>query len=208
MPVPHRDLLTALPDHLRVAREADLDFVTERLAIGGDLDPFEPKARRQVREIVDLGITHVLDVRLEWTDHDVWETVPGVSYRWDGIDDAGQQVPAEWFDRIVTWALGALQDPDARVLAHCHMGINRGPSAAFAILLALGLDPVEALSRIRSVRSIAYVAYAEDALAWHHLCTNAPAEERFDDLRRVSAWRRRHRLDLAAVIRRKRRPRA
>ena len=131
-----------------------------------------------------------------------------MSYRWDGIDDAGQQVPAEWFDRIVTWALGALQDPDARVLAHCHMGINRGPSAAFAILLALGLDPVEALSRIRSVRSIAYVAYAEDALAWHHLCTNAPAEERFDDLRRVSAWRRRHRLDLAAVIRRKRRPRA
>ena len=65
MPVPHRDLLTAPPDHLRVAREADLDFVTERLAIGGDLDPFEPKARRQVREIVDLGITHVLDVRLE-----------------------------------------------------------------------------------------------------------------------------------------------
>jgi hypothetical protein len=28
-----------------------------------------------------------------------------MTYRWDGIDDAGQRVPVEWFEGIVTWAL-------------------------------------------------------------------------------------------------------
>ena len=45
----------------------------------------------------------------------------------------------------VGFALAALEDPDAQVLAHCHMGINRGPSMAYAILLATGMEPVAAL---------------------------------------------------------------
>ncbi len=182
--------------------EANLSFVTDRLAVGGDLDAFEPKSRRQVKEILECGITHVLDVRLEWTDQPVWDMVPEVDYRWDGIDDAGQTVPAEWFDRVVTWGLRALAEPGAKVLTHCHMGINRGPSAGFAMMLALGFDPIDALQRIRDARPIAYVAYAEDALAWHHLCTGASGEDRRADLRRVAAWRREQRLDVADVIRR------
>ena len=54
------------------------------------------------------------------------------------------------------------------MLAHCHMGINRGPSMGFAILLALGWDAEEALDAIHAARPIAFIAYAEDALRWHH----------------------------------------
>ncbi len=54
------------------------------------------------------------------------------------------------------------------MLVHCHMGINRGPSMAYACLLVLGWDPIEAMTAIRTARPIAAIGYAEDALDWHH----------------------------------------
>ena len=44
------------------------------------------------------------------------------------------------------------------------MGINRGPSLGFAILLHWGWDPNEAITAIRDARPIANVWYAVDAL--------------------------------------------
>ena len=83
------------------------------------------------------------------------------------MDDAGQRVPGEWFDVAVDWALAAIEG-GGTVLTHCHMGVNRGPSLGFAVLLEQGWDPIEALDAIRTARPIAWVAYAEDALRWHH----------------------------------------
>ncbi|MEP6817729.1 MAG: dual specificity protein phosphatase [Marmoricola sp.] len=182
---------------------ANAQFVTDRLAVGGDLDMYdEGLAARQVAALTNAGISHVLDVREEWSDEEIWAQVPGVTYHWDGIDDAGQRVPVDWFEGIVTWALSALEDPAARILAHCHMGINRGPSAGFAILLGLGWEPIEALDAIRRARPIAFVAYADDALRWHHAKTGANAEERLRDRARLEIWRHDHDLDIATVIRR------
>jgi dual specificity phosphatase 3 len=82
------------------------------------------------------------------------------------------------------------------------MGVNRGPSAGYAVLLALGWDSVEALEAIRRARPIAYVAYAEDALSWHHERTGADAPTRERDLGGVRRWREQNNLDLLGVIRR------
>jgi len=84
------------------------------------------------------------------------------------------------------------------VLAHCHMGINRGPSMGFAILLSLGWDAREALDALHAARPIAFVAYAEDALRWHHGDRSAQLET---DLRRLREWRRDNDLDLGEVLR-------
>ena len=183
---------------------ANAHVVTDQLLVGGDFDTFDrDHAAKQVRELVDRGLTHVLDVRLEWDDTDlVAELAPDVRYRHDGIDDAGQRVPAAWFEGLTWWAVDALADPDAVMLVHCHMGVNRGPSAAFAILLALGWDPFEALDAIRDARPIAYIAYAEDALAWHHDRHGASGEQRARDQERLREWRSDRGLDLHAVIRR------
>ena len=183
---------------------ANASFVTDRIAVGGDLDMYDDHlAEAQVDELIAAGITHVLDVRQEWNDQAIWAAVPGATYRWDGIDDAGQRVPAAWFDGIVTWALAVLTgNPEAKLLTHCHMGINRGPSAGYAVLLGLGWDPIDALDAIRTARPIAFVAYAEDALDWHHFRTGASPTVRAADRRRVQQWRRDNHLDLAAVIRR------
>jgi dual specificity phosphatase 3 len=144
---------------LPLAEFANLHFVTPRLAVGGDLSSDPARSLRQLAEICHLGITHVVDVRSEWSDYDVVaRSAPQLRYLHHGMDDAGQAVPAEWFEKAVTWIEAAwAQDPDAIVLTHCHAGINRGPSLGFAVLLALDWDPVEAISAIRAARPQANV---------------------------------------------------
>lgn len=184
---------------------ADAAFVTPQLLVGGHLDTRDSGlAASQLEELVRVGVTHVVDARIEWTDeHWVAETAPGLAYLHHGIDDAGQQVPGEWFDVGVGWALAAL-DEGGTVLTHCHMGINRGPSLGFAVLLAQGWDAIEALDAIRAARPIAWVAYAEDALRWHHQRLSSPSRVLDRDRRRLVRWREDNELDLAAVLRLKR----
>ncbi len=181
---------------------ANIAFATGRLAIGGDLADEGDVALAQQHEIVDRGITHVLDVREEWDDTGLWDGVDGVTYHRDGIDDAGQQVPPEWFDGAVAWCVDAMHaDPATRVLTHCHMGVNRGPSTGYAVLLALGWDPVDALATIRAARPIAGIAYAEDALDWHLLRTGATPSEGETARARVAEWRAENPMDVAHTIR-------
>lgn len=184
---------------------ADAVFLTPRLLIGGDLDTRdEDLAARQLAELVEVGVTHVVDARIEWSDEDwVAEVAPALSYLHHGMDDAGQQVPDEWFEVGVTWALEAI-DQGGTVLTHCHMGINRGPSLGFAVLLAQDWDPVTALDTIRAARPIAWVAYAEDALHWHHRRRGTSPDELQRDRDRLVRWRQQNELDLAAAIRLKR----
>ncbi len=193
--------MTGQPATVPVFQHANAHFVSERLLVGGDLDPDPAHALEQVDELTRLGrVTHVLDVRYEADDERLWAET-GIGYRWDGIDDAGQVVPVEWFDGVVTWALEVLEDPRHRLLAHCHMGINRGPSAGYAVLLGLGWDPVTAIDTIRRARPIANVWYAEDALRWHHWRTGASRRTRHHDRARLSRWRAEHPLDVVRIIR-------
>ena len=183
-------------------RVADAVPVTDRLLVGGDLDP--QNAAEHARDLAEAGVTHVFDARLEWRDDDAWAEVEGVDYRWDGIDDAGQEVPDAWFDQLVDWALAALEQPGTVVLTHCHMGVNRGPSAGYAVLLALGWDPVGALEAIRAVRPQAWVAYAEDALRAHHARHGVAEQEREGDRARLARYREEHDVEVHDALRRTR----
>ena len=155
----------AMADRAALA-EANAQFVTDRLLVGGDLDLFDnARAERQRDELVAAGVTHVVDCRIEWDDARAWEGT-GVHYARAPIDDAGQRVPAEWFEVMVSRILRWLEDPHAVVLTHCHMGVNRGPSLGFAVLLGLGLEPADALRALQAARPVAYAYYAEDAVEW------------------------------------------
>ena len=184
---------------------ADAGFVTDRLLVGGDLDTRDDDlAGRQLGELLDAGLTHLVDTRIEWSDESwVRERAPGVGYLHHGMDDAGQDVAPEWFDVAVGWAQDAI-DGGGTVLTHCHMGVNRGPSLGFAVLLGQGLDPIAALGAIRAARPVAWVAYADAALRWHHERAGSGSERLAVDRARVARWREDHELDLAEVIRAKR----
>jgi len=189
---------------LPLAKLANLHFVTPQLAIGGDLSSHDPGlSRLQLIEICELGITHVVDTRLEWSDEQALaESAPHVRYLHHGMDDAGQRVPHAWFEEAVAWVEAAYeQDPEAVVLTHCHMGINRGPSLGFAVLLAQGWDPVEAISAIRAARPQANVWYAADALDWYQARTGVDAETAQQQRDALAAWRDANQLDVIRLVR-------
>jgi hypothetical protein len=181
---------------------ANADQVAPRLWIGGDLESTRPAlARAQLDELDRAGVTDIVDLRLEWNDEDwVAQAKPHLGYRWLGVDDAGQRMPDEWFEAGTAYVLARLAQ-GAGVLVHCHMGINRGPSMGFAVLLALGWDAIQALDRIRQWRPIGYVGYAEDALDWWLRRAGAGPTDRATGQHWLASWRSVNHLDVVEVIR-------
>ncbi len=141
----------------------ELCDANDRITLSGDLPHDPAEAAALLQKWANHGITTIIDCRLEWSDEDfVREHQPHIDYHHMPIDDAGQAVPTAYFDGIVKAARNA---KPGRIMVHCHMGINRGPSAALAILMDQGYLLTEALTAIRQARPIAAMAYAEDA--WH-----------------------------------------
>lgn len=175
-----------------------------RLALCGDLPRNRADAARQLSEWVDAGVTHIVDLRTRYETGDDLEFVaaraPQVTYHWIGIDDDGNARPAAWFDDGVTAALHALTDPDARVVIHCHMGVNRAPSMAAAALMALGEHHLTALDTIRRVRPIAAAIYADDAVAWWLGETGAHQRDVQRALLEVESWHDDNALDVSWII--------
>ena len=181
---------------------ANAQFVTPRLAVGGDLAPEFARARRQLQDLTDAGITHIADLRDEWNDADlVAHWAPEIEYLHHPVQDAGQRIPAEWFEQLDAWVSQALADPEAKVLVHCHMGVNRAPSAVFGILLGQGMKVREALAAIRAQRPVAVIDYADDALDWYLERTGAERPARAGARRSLTMWRKANQIDKLAVIR-------
>jgi dual specificity phosphatase 3 len=183
---------------------ANISYITGRVWTGGDLpsDLGDEAMLADLAEIQNAGITDILDNRIEWSDEEFVRThAPDLGFLWNGADDVGQLMPDHWFNTGVVFALEALEDPNAQVLAHCHMGINRGPSMAFAILLALGWEPVAALTAIRKARPIAAIAYDGDALDWWHRMSGTSASAAKRQRAEVARWHRDNPLDADRIIR-------
>lgn len=179
----------------------NISQLTERLWTGGDLpEPFE-EAVATVEAWRAIGIRQILDNRIEWSDEDLVEAVaPEIRYFHNGVNDAGQRMPDDWFDEVTEVANASLE-LDGGILIHCHMGINRGPSAAYAVLLTQGWDPVKAIDLIRTARPIAAVGYAEDALNWWHRTNNIDHPQRRAERARLARWRANHPHDTIRIIR-------
>jgi dual specificity phosphatase 3 len=174
-------------------------WVTPQLALCGDLGDDIGPMKRHLSEWVGAGITHIVDVRVEADDTTfVARLAPHITYHWLGVDDDGGRRADEWFDAGAAAVVGALADPSARVMVHCHMGVNRGPSMLFAAMLALGHHPLAALAVIRRQRPIAAVLYAEDAVRWWAARTGSGSSHRLD----VRRWQKANPLDTEWIVHR------
>lgn len=138
---------------------ADYSFITSRIATGGALN-----SPADVQDLVAAGITHVLDARAEFDDGPLFAQ-SGIQYIWNPTQDDGQHKPPEYFATTLSFALPALAQPHTKLDLHCAAGVNRGPSNAICVMLALGwlLDTAEAL--MRSKRPQVNIAYKLDAQA-------------------------------------------
>lgn len=179
---------------------ANINFITDRLATGGDCG-WSDDLPRNIGDLLDAGITDVIDMREEYSDQSVFaELAPSINYHHVPMDDRGQTEGHATWDRVWQAATAALSAPAGKIVVHCHMGINRGPSAALAVMLCQGRDITSALRMIRAARPIAAMAYWADVLQWYHDRFGTP-ERLAADLRAGAEWHRRNHLDVVRIIR-------
>jgi dual specificity phosphatase 3 len=167
----HPGLRAAWPDLRDIIRAPDMprpniSEVGPQLWTGGQRRAVSMATH--VAQLEALGISHVIDCRPEGQPDQAYvqRHAPQIDYLHLPQPDVGQAIPDQWFADGVDYALRALNDPAAKVLIHCQLGINRGPSMAFAVLLANGMTPDQARYAIVSARPIARLAYADQAAAW------------------------------------------
>jgi hypothetical protein len=138
----------------------DFTWVTDRIATGGALN-----SAADVDALVASGVNVVVDCRDDFDDGPLFTGHPAVHYLWNPTRDDGKPKPPEYWQRSLEFVLPLLAQPRMKVLAHCDAGMNRGPSTAFAILVALSFAPDLAEELIREARPIVGLAYRDDALA-------------------------------------------
>jgi len=179
----------------------ELCWVSEQLAVSGDLSMRPDEAREQLVRWEEAGITDVFDMRGECDDTDFIHAESSIRSHWFGVDDNGGKRSDAWFVSLTQKCAEVLANPDRKVLVHCHMGVNRGPSALYAVMLVLGWNHLDALRAIRNARPIAGIIYAADAARWHATQQGMTADEVIAIGDEVEQWLDRNYLDLAYVIR-------
>jgi protein-tyrosine phosphatase len=126
----------------------DMSWVTERIAVGGGIWTEE-----KMIEVVREGITHIIDMQIEFDDTQIAEPY-GVEVLWNAVDDDFQAKPPEIFKRGVEFALGALENEEAKIYVHCAAGVHRAPMMTLAILGALGWRVEDAMKLIAARRPV------------------------------------------------------
>jgi len=141
----------------------DMTWVTDRIAVGGGI-----WVEERMVEVANAGVTHVIDMQIEFDDTALGERV-GVEVLWNPVDDDFQPKGVEVFERGVRFALRALEDPEAKLFVHCAAGIHRAPMMALAVLCATGYPLDDAKRLIQTKRYVVdfaevYVRSVEDFL--------------------------------------------
>jgi protein-tyrosine phosphatase len=129
-------------------RRMDITWVTEQIALGGGI-----WNERNMEELAQSGVTHVVDMQIEFDDRPLAEP-HGVEVLWNPTDDDFLPKPAELFERGVEFALAALADPEARLYVHCAAGVHRAPMMTLAILCAMEWKIGAAMELIETRRPV------------------------------------------------------
>jgi protein-tyrosine phosphatase len=104
-------------------------------------------------ELARAGITHVLNMQLEFDDRPLGAPL-GIRVLWNPTDDDFLLKPPELFKRGIDFALEALEDPGARLYVHCAAGVHRAPMMTLAVLCAMGWEIEAAMVLIETRRPV------------------------------------------------------
>jgi len=127
----------------------DITWVTERIGLGGGI-----WNARNMEELARSGVTHVLNMQIEFDDRPLAE-VHGVRVLWNPTDDDFLPKSPDLLKRGVDFALEALEDPEARLYVHCAAGVHRAPMMTLAVLCAMGWEMEAAMALIETRRPAA-----------------------------------------------------
>jgi len=127
----------------------DMTWVTEQVALGGGI-----WNARNMEEVAQAGVTHILNMQVEFDDRPLAEAY-GVRVLWNPTDDDFLPKSPELLGRGVDFAIGALDDPQARLYVHCAAGVHRAPMMTLAVLCAIDWDIDQAMKLIETRRPVA-----------------------------------------------------
>jgi protein-tyrosine phosphatase len=123
------------------------DWIDERLAVGGS---FPMEAAEHLARLEGVGA--IVDLRVERRDDEATLTRHGLEFLHLPTQDCCAIAP-KLIDDGVEW-VRARVDRGTRVLIHCEHGIGRSALLALCTLVAGGLDPLEAMNRLKAARPV------------------------------------------------------
>lgn len=126
----------------------DMTWITDRIAVGGGI-----WTAGNMQEVARAGVTHVLDMQIEFDDTPLAEP-HGITVLWNPTDDDFQFKPPSIFQRGVDFALRALDEKGSKIFVHCAAGVHRAPMMTLAILGGLEWDIKEAMQLIEARRPV------------------------------------------------------
>lgn len=130
----------------------DITWLTERIAIGGGI--WNPE---NMTKVAAQGITHIIDMQIEFDDTPLAKE-HGIEVLWNPTDDDFEPKPTALFQRGVEFALGALEDREAKLFIHCAAGVHRAPMMALALMASMGWELQTAKELIECRRAVADLA--------------------------------------------------
>ena len=141
----------------------DITWITSRIGLGGGIWNKENMA-----EIARMGITHVIDMQIEFDDTPLAEP-HGIQVLWNATDDDFQPKPPELFERGVAFATEALEQPDSKLFIHCAAGVHRAAMMTLGVLCSMGWEMGTAMETISARRPVVdfadvYVSSVENFL--------------------------------------------
>lgn len=139
----------------------DMTWITSRIAVGGGIWTDD-----QMDELVRMGVTHIIDMQIEFDDTDLARPYD-MKVLWNPVDDDFQRKPPEVFRKGVEFANEALDQPETKLYIHCAAGVHRAPMMGLAVLRSLGYNLDEAIEMIETRRHVVdfadvYVRSVED----------------------------------------------
>ena len=126
----------------------DMSWITDRIAVGGGI-----WTDLKMVEVAHLGITHIIDMQIEFDDTPLAEPF-GIEVLWNATDDDFQPKSPELFQRGVEFALAALDKPEGRLYIHCAAGVHRAPMMTLALLRVLGYSLDDAMALVEERRPV------------------------------------------------------
>ena len=126
----------------------DMTWVTDQIAVGGGIWNDDNMA-----ELVRRGVTHIIDMQIEFDDRPLAEPYP-VKVLFNPTDDDFLPKPPKLFQAGVEFALEALEDADNKVYIHCAAGVHRAPMMTLAIMRVLGWPLEKAKNLIQERRYV------------------------------------------------------
>jgi len=128
-----------------ILRPDELDWITDRIAVGGML--FD---KEDMNRLAAVGVTHILN--LNGADDTHLAAPLGIVTCWNHVDDDLKPKPPEFFERSVKFAKSAMRQRGSKLYIHCAAGIHRAPMTALAVLCSMGWGVLDAMRHMRVCR--------------------------------------------------------